>query len=96
MTLCVALLYAVQTEVVWANKIASVSKVGTVIDQELIKGVIRDQQGNPVDGGTIVNETNKQSTRTEFNGNFAIKGKAGDRLRISSLGYNMLKSMRKL
>lgn len=87
MTLCVALLYAVQTEVVWANKIASVSPIGTVMDQELIKGVIRDQQGNPVDGGTIINEANKQSTRTEFNGNFSIKGKVGDRLRISSLGY---------
>lgn len=87
MTLCVALLYAVQTEVVWANKIASVSPVGIVMDQELIKGVIRDQQGNPVDGGTIINEANKQSTRTEFNGNFSIKGKVGDRLRISSLGY---------
>lgn len=87
MTLCAALLYAMQTEMVWANKIASHTYMGTVIDQELIKGVLRDQQGNPVDGGTIVNETNKQSTRTEFNGNFAIKGKTGDRLRISSLGY---------
>ncbi|UZJ63025.1 TonB-dependent receptor plug domain-containing protein [Sphingobacterium sp. KU25419] len=69
------------------KQIASHSFMGTAIDQELIKGVLRDQQGNPIDGGTIVNESNKQSTRTEFNGNFSIKGKAGDRLRISSLGY---------
>ncbi|WP_217493553.1 MULTISPECIES: TonB-dependent receptor plug domain-containing protein [Sphingobacterium] len=85
-TLAIALLNAAHVDSVWANFANETTKL-EIADQAIIKGIVKDQDGKPIDGGTIINETSKQSTRTEFNGKFNLKGQVGDQIRVSSLGY---------
>src|SRR5690606_20288151 len=85
-TLAIALLNAASVDAVWANLTNKTIAFG-ITGQSVIQGIVKDQEGKPIDGGTIINETSKQSTRTEFNGKFNLKGQVGDQLRISSLGY---------
>jgi TonB-linked SusC/RagA family outer membrane protein len=85
-TLAIALLNAASVDAVWAN-LTTETIAFDITDQSVIKGIVKDQDGKPIDGGTIINETSKQSTRTEFNGKFNLKGQTGDQIRISSLGY---------
>ncbi|WP_312741314.1 SusC/RagA family TonB-linked outer membrane protein [Sphingobacterium multivorum] len=85
-TLAIALLNAAHVDSVWANFANETTKL-EIADQAIIKGIVKDQDGKPIDGGTIINETSKQSTRTEFNGKFNLKGQVGDQICVSSLGY---------
>lgn len=56
-------------------------------DQAKIDGIVKDQDGKPIDGVTISNERNKQSTRTDSDGGFTILGQVGDQLTIHSIGF---------
>lgn len=85
-TLAIALLNAASVDAVWAN-LTTETIAFDITDQSVIKGIVKDQDGKPIDGGTIINESSKQSTRTEFNGNFNLQGQTGDQVRILSLGY---------
>lgn len=85
-TLAIALINSLQVNQLWANEVDYLMTVSSD-DQSKIKGVVKDQNGNPIDGGTIINETTKKNTRTEFDGTFSISAKIGDVLRVTSLGY---------
>ena len=50
-------------------------------------GVVTDDKNIPLPGTVISLEDSNQSATTDENGMFAIKGKEGDLLRISILGY---------
>jgi hypothetical protein len=85
-TLAIALLNAAHVDSVWANFANETTKL-EIADQAIIKGIVKDQDGKPIDGGTIINETSKQSTRTEFNGKFNLKGQVPNKNLYSSLVY---------
>lgn len=55
--------------------------------QAQISGTVRDSEGNPINSVTIVNEATKLNTQTDFRGNFTIKAKKGDLLKVTFLGY---------
>lgn len=54
-----------------------------------IKGKVIDQNGEPVIGATvlIVGQSTNSGTVTDFDGNFMIAAKAGQKLKITYLGY---------
>ncbi len=88
LSLCITLAFALQTKMVWANKPEKHALIKTVSKyREIIKGVVCDQKGKPIDGALIINETNKKSARTEFNGSFTIEGKTGEQIKVSAIGY---------
>ncbi|VTQ07027.1 carboxypeptidase regulatory-like domain-containing protein [Sphingobacterium daejeonense] len=43
--------------------------------QSLIKGAVTDQDGNPLEGITVSNQTQSQTTQTDLQGNFSITAK---------------------
>lgn len=88
-TFAVALMHTVAMESVWANPLNKISRPEAVW-QNMVKGSLKDQDGKPIDGGTITNETLKINARTDFNGNFEIKARQGDQIRIHALGYKVV------
>jgi len=86
--ICLAVLCCMPPEQVWANTLGPTTvSVKRGIMEEVMEGTVRDVDGNPVDGATIFNDSNKQVSRTDFKGNFKIKASLGDRIRITALGY---------
>ncbi|MCT1531697.1 SusC/RagA family TonB-linked outer membrane protein [Sphingobacterium daejeonense] len=55
--------------------------------QSLIKGAVADQDGNPLEGITVSNQTQSQTTQTDSQGNFSISAKISDVLLFTSIGY---------
>lgn len=53
-----------------------------------ITGKVVDTTGKPIASATITNTTNKQQALSSENGSFSIKGKIGDRLSVTSVGYS--------
>ena len=52
-----------------------------------VKGVVFDENGEPVIGANIVIEGTSVGTITDFDGNFEIDAKAGQNLVVSYMGY---------
>lgn len=52
-----------------------------------VTGVIRDAKGNPLPGVNVVIKGTKKGTTTDAYGNFSINAKVGDKLVVSSIGY---------
>ncbi|GBU08286.1 SusC/RagA family TonB-linked outer membrane protein [Bacteroidales bacterium] len=59
----------------------------TVVSPIKIRGVIYDQDGEPVIGASIVVKGTSRGTVTDIDGNFNIDGSASDILSISYVGY---------
>ncbi len=55
-----------------------------------IKGQIQDSKGVGIPGAIVVASTSNTSTDADFDGNFAIKAKEGESLKISMLGFNSI------
>lgn len=55
--------------------------------QKLIKGVVLDSKGQPIAGADVVIVGTTKGTSTDANGAFFIDAKAGDKLKVSFLGF---------
>lgn len=51
-------------------------------------GIVKDKEGFSLPGATIINETNGESTISDFDGNFQILASEGDMLNASFVGYS--------
>lgn len=53
-----------------------------------VKGIVLDENGDPVIGASVVDASGKNGTVTDANGNFSLEAPKGTTLKISYLGYN--------
>lgn len=54
---------------------------------QTIKGKVADDKGMPIPGANVTNTNGLSSASSDFDGNFIINAKAGDKLKISMIGY---------
>ncbi|WP_147676651.1 SusC/RagA family TonB-linked outer membrane protein [Algibacter pacificus] len=59
----------------------------SVIDLFTITGVVKDKDGIPLPGATVLNKTSKKGTVTNFDGEYKIEATQGDVLNFSFIGY---------
>lgn len=55
--------------------------------QKSIKGIVKDEQGNPLLGVSVVIKGSRKGTATNFDGVFSIESNKGDVLIFASLGF---------
>ncbi|UKJ06813.1 SusC/RagA family TonB-linked outer membrane protein [Solitalea lacus] len=61
----------------------------TVADEILIKGTVRDENGQPLPGVTILIKNSSKSTATDINGNFSIQASEGSFLVAQMVGFKI-------
>jgi iron complex outermembrane receptor protein len=62
--------------------------MGTVsLLQAQITGTVRDEDGAPLPGASVVKKGTQVGTTTDFDGNFSIEAIIGDRLIVSYIGF---------
>jgi len=59
----------------------------TMAQERTISGIISDKEKQPLPGVTILNQTSKASTQTDFDGKYSIQAKTGDLLVFSFIGF---------
>ncbi|TDS63639.1 SusC/RagA family TonB-linked outer membrane protein [Myroides indicus] len=62
-------------------------KTSVSFKEELIKGRVTDEQGNPVPFATIYIKGTQQTAQSDENGNFEIRATIGDTLIVEFIGY---------
>lgn len=75
-----------------ANFLDEISKLSDVTitqqeNQQRIRGIIKDQMGEPLIGVNILNSSTSNGTISNLEGGFEIDAKTGDILEISYIGY---------
>lgn len=68
------------------NKNNDVEKIH-VLEQILIKGTVRDENGQPLPGATVLEKGSTIGTTTDFDGNFEISVNSDAVLQFSYIGY---------
>lgn len=63
---------------------------GAFAQQQMIKGQVVDDKGETIIGGTVMVKGTQEGTLTDIDGNFSVKGKVGDILTISYVGFSPL------
>ena len=63
---------------------------GAFAQQQMIKGQVVDDKGETIIGATVMVKGEKEGTLTDIDGNFSVKGKIGNTLAISYVGYSPL------
>ena len=63
---------------------------GAFAQQQMIKGQVVDDKGETIIGATVMVKGAKEGTLTDIDGNFSVKGKIGNTLTISYVGYSPL------
>ncbi|WP_348661720.1 VIT domain-containing protein, partial [Croceibacter atlanticus] len=58
------------------------------LSKRTISGVIKDENGLPLPGVTIIIKGTRVGTQTDFDGNYIINAEQGDELVISYIGYS--------
>ncbi len=67
--------------------IASCAMSATTFAQGIIKGEVKDENGQPLIGATVMEEGTENGVVTNIDGRFSISVKPGKKLRISYVGY---------
>lgn len=60
--------------------------------QSALKGLVQSEEGTPLAGVSVSNETRKSSTKSNAQGEFSISAQVGDVLKVSSVGYSDYKT----
>lgn len=55
--------------------------------QSILKGLVRSEQGTALVGVSVVNESNKNSAKSNAQGEFSISASIGDKLQFTYVGY---------
>ena len=58
-----------------------------VLAQQVVKGTVTDQNGQPIPGATVVVKGTSTATSADFDGNFAIAAASGEVLIASYVGF---------
>lgn len=58
--------------------------------QQEVRGVVRDEEGNPLPGATVMEKGTVNGTTTDFDGNYTISVQADAVLVVSYLGYTTM------
>lgn len=61
--------------------------LGAFAQQQMIKGQVTDATGETVIGATVMVKGSKDGSITDLDGKFAVKGKVGDVISITFIGY---------
>ena len=65
----------------------SFETIGKKLQQEkVVKGIIKDADGNPIPGVAVIIKGTKSGTETDFDGAYTLSAKSGDILVISFIG----------
>lgn len=59
--------------------------------QSLVKGIVQDENGNPIIGANIIVDGSSTGTSSDLDGNFTIEAKKGENLIISFIGFKTKK-----
>ena len=63
------------------------SKIINIIQQKVIKGSVKDINGSPLPGASVIEKGTSNGTQTDFDGNYFITVKKGAVLGFSFVGY---------
>ncbi|MFS4456446.1 alpha-2-macroglobulin family protein [Maribacter sp. 2304DJ31-5] len=69
------------------SKLRNTSYWDTTVKEGFVKGTVYDANGQPLVGATILITGATIGVQTDFDGNFLIKAKAGDKLTFSYIGF---------
>lgn len=83
--ICLSFLFSIPAEAF--VKAADLSSVETVQQQNVVKGVVLDVQGEPVIGASVTIKGGTLGTITDINGNFSLTAPVGSQLVVSFIGY---------
>lgn len=61
--------------------------VSAPIYSQVIKGVVKEENGSAIIGASIVNSSTKEGVLSDFDGNFSINAQKGDKLQINFIGF---------
>ena len=64
--------------------------LSALAQQQMIKGQVVDDKGETIIGATVMVKGAKEGTLTDIDGNFSVKGKVGNTLSISYVGFSPL------
>ena len=64
--------------------------LSALAQQQMIKGQVVDDKGETIIGATVMVKGSKDGTLTDIDGNFSVKGKVGNTLVISYVGFTPL------
>ena len=67
--------------------IVSCAMSATAFAQSIIKGEVKDENGQPLIGATVMEDGTNNGVVTDIDGQFSITVKPGKKLRISYVGY---------
>ncbi|MGM8361777.1 SusC/RagA family TonB-linked outer membrane protein [Flavobacterium sp. ARAG 55.4] len=59
----------------------------TVVEQQVVKGVVLDESGQPLPGATIIETATKNTAVTNMDGEFQLKVAQGKTVEVSFIGY---------
>jgi TonB-linked SusC/RagA family outer membrane protein len=70
-----------------SNYYLDFEKLNPTFQQEIIKGVVKDEQGDPLPGVSVLIKGTQKGVSTNFDGVFSLTASIGDVLVFSSLGF---------
>ena len=81
------LTYSVQGKMIVISKKGNTQPIVNQQKQIVVKGVVKDEQGNPIIGANVVEKGTTNGTITDVDGNFSLSIAEGSKLRITYIGY---------
>jgi TonB-dependent starch-binding outer membrane protein SusC len=87
--------YSIKKKTIFITKLPAGIAAGMSSDQQvrptvppsLVKGIVKDAEGNPLVGATVLNKNTNASVPTDASGGFSINASEGDVLVVSFVGY---------
>ncbi|SIR31571.1 SusC/RagA family TonB-linked outer membrane protein [Maribacter ulvicola] len=79
-----------ESSIIYGSNLTSLDSIdGAKMPQQVINGVVKDEQGMPLAGANIVEKGTSNGTQTDFDGNFSINVSNADAiLVVSYIGFN--------
>lgn len=68
--------------------LALLMTVSAMAQKQIFKGVVKDANGEPIIGASVVQKGTSNGSITDFDGNFSVSVEPGTTLVISYIGYN--------
>lgn len=70
-----------------AGRVTFASEVGQLQSEKTIKGIIRDANGEPVIGASVIQSGTSNGVITSVDGTFSLNVSQGAKMDVSCLGY---------
>ena len=79
--------YSVQGKMIVISKKEAAGSSITQQKQIIVKGIVKDENGEPVVGANVVEKGTSNGTITDMDGNFSLSISEGSKLSITYIGY---------